>query len=62
MSNHSRPTAQNGSLPASTVRGGRHVGPVFDALLVHLQRDAEAHHLGVDWTETRLRTHAARPR
>jgi hypothetical protein len=30
--------------------------------VVHLQRDAEAHHLGVDRTETRLRTHAARPR
>src|SRR5258705_12491 len=31
MSNdrHSRPTAQNDSLPASTVMGGKHVGPVF---------------------------------
>ena len=34
MSNdrHSRPTAQNDSLPASTVMGGKHVGPYFDAL------------------------------
>ena len=26
---HSRPTAQNDSLPASTVMGGKHVGPLF---------------------------------
>jgi hypothetical protein len=34
MSNdrHYRPTAQNDSLPASTVMGGKHVGPFFDAL------------------------------
>ena len=34
MSNHrhSRPTAQNDSLPASTVMGGKHAGPYFDAL------------------------------
>jgi len=31
MSNdrHSRPTGQNDSLPASTVMGGKHVGPIF---------------------------------
>jgi len=28
--------------------------------VVHLQRDADAHDLGVDWPEARLRTHAAR--
>ena len=35
MSNdrHSRPTARNDSLPASTVMGGKHVGPVFHALI-----------------------------
>src|SRR5258707_1269237 len=34
MSNvrQSRPTAQNDALPASTVMGGKHVGPYFDAL------------------------------
>jgi hypothetical protein len=30
--------------------------------VVHLPCDADAHHLGVDWPEARLRTHVARPR
>ena len=34
MSNdrHSRPTAQNDSLPARAAIGGKHVGPYFDAM------------------------------
>jgi hypothetical protein len=46
MSNdrHSRPTAQNDSLPASTVMGGKHLGPEQAAL--HEAGEGTGSHLG----------------